>query len=161
RGHRCPRGLPGRPPCLLTSRPLANYGRRCEAGVIPWWGGVHTMRTRAAEGRSVFAALVVYLVLVDTVDAATSDLVIRLAPLATLAPIGASALLGFRRTAVVCALYLGLTIGLYGLWLPHISVPNRAAVIGSAVAVALVSLVVCRVRLVREERTKRLRLTAG
>jgi serine phosphatase RsbU (regulator of sigma subunit) len=119
------------------------------------------VRTRITQGRSVFVALLAYIVLVSAVDAATSDEVIRLTPMATLAPIAAGALLTLRQTVVVCAFYLGLTSILYGVWHPGVSAPNQATIIGSAIVVVLASLGVCRVRLEREERIRRLRLTAG
>ncbi|MES4901150.1 MULTISPECIES: PP2C family protein-serine/threonine phosphatase [unclassified Streptomyces] len=73
----------------------------------------------------MFAALVVYIALISTLDAIISDSVLRLAPFVMLAPLIAAALLSFRLTTVVCGLYLAL------------------------------------IRLEREERIKRLRLTAG
>jgi serine phosphatase RsbU (regulator of sigma subunit) len=119
------------------------------------------VKARLVEEKSVFAALVVYLVLISTLDAVTTDAFLRLAPFMVLAPIVAAALLGLRQTAVVSGLYLVLTVLDYGLFIPGISVQNRVITCVSALAVCVASLFVCRVRLEREERIKRLRLTAG
>lgn len=118
------------------------------------------MRARLGKDRGVFAALVAYVALIGALDTVIPDALLRLAPFAVLAPVVAAALLSLRMTAVVCALYLALTGLEYGV-VQDISVPNRVAIGVSALAACLVSLVVCRVRLEREERIKRLRLTAG
>ncbi|MFJ8592390.1 PP2C family protein-serine/threonine phosphatase [Streptomyces sp. NPDC093598] len=119
------------------------------------------MRTGLDWCRSVFAALVAYLVLISVLDEVTYDSAIRLAPAAALAPVVACALLSLRRTAVICALYVVSTALLYGPWGLDLSVANRVTVLGSALALSVVTLFVCRVRVQREERFNRLRLTAG
>lgn len=119
------------------------------------------MQASLVRDRWAFAALVVYVVLISSVDAVTPDRVLRLAPFAVLAPIVAAALLNLRMTSVVCGLYLVLTGLDYGLLIPNIGVHNRVITIVSALAVCVVSLFVCQVRREREERIKRLRLTAG
>jgi serine phosphatase RsbU (regulator of sigma subunit) len=111
--------------------------------------------------RGLLGALVAFVALISVLDVVVSDALLRLAPFAVLAPMVAAALLSLRQTAVVCALYLVLTYLDYGLLIPDISVENRFAIGVSALAVCVVSLFICRVRLEREERIKRLRLTAG
>lgn len=119
------------------------------------------MRARLGKDGAAFTALVAYLGLIGVLDPAIPDPVLRLAPFAVLAPVVAAALLSLRMTAVVCGLYLMLTGLDYGLFIPAISVQNRVAISVAALAACLVSLFVCRVRMEREERIKRLRLTAG
>jgi serine phosphatase RsbU (regulator of sigma subunit) len=113
------------------------------------------------DDRGVFVALLGYVVVVSAMDAVLQDAFLRLAPVTMLAPFVAGALLSFRQTMVISAVFLVLTGIQYGLWQPGISTPNRAAIIASAAAVCLVSLAVCHVRVGREERINRLRLTAG
>jgi serine phosphatase RsbU (regulator of sigma subunit) len=100
-------------------------------------------------------------VLATVADAVTSDAVVRLAPVTMLAPFVAGALLSMRQTVVVCVVFMALTGIEYGLWQPDLSTANRVTIVGSAAAVCVVSLAVCRVRLRREERIRRLGLTAG
>ncbi len=119
------------------------------------------MQAGLCRERGAFTALAAYVVLISVLDAVIPDPVLRLAPFAVLAPIAAAALLSLRMTAVLCGLYLVLTGLDYGLLIANISVHNRVATTVSALAVSLVSLIVCRVRLEREERIKRLRLTSG
>lgn len=119
------------------------------------------MWVRLSGDRGVFIALLAYVVVAGALDGVISDDLLRLAPVSMLAPFAAGALLSFRRTVVVCGLYLGMTVVLYGMWHGGVSTPNRIAIIASAAAVCLVSVAVCRVRVGREERMKRLRLTAG
>ncbi|MDX3224154.1 PP2C family protein-serine/threonine phosphatase [Streptomyces sp. ME19-01-6] len=119
------------------------------------------MQARLGRDRGVFAALVAYAALIGTLDAVTADAAVRLAPFAVLAPLAAAALLSLRMDAAVCGLYLVLTCLNYSLLTPGISTGNRVVICTSALAVCGVSLMVCRMRLGREERIKRLRLTAG
>lgn len=119
------------------------------------------MRARLGKDRGAFTALVAYLALIGALDTVMPDPLLRLTPFAVLAPVVAAALLSLRMTAAVCALYLVLTGLNYGLLIQHISEPNWVAISVSALAACLVSLVVYRVRLEREERIKRLRPTAG
>jgi hypothetical protein len=123
-------------------------------------GGVRIVRAWLGQDRGAFATLLAYVVVLSVADAMTSDDQIRLAPLSALAPIAAGALLSLRKTATICALYLALTGLVYGMH-PGVSTPNQVTIICSAIAVCVVSLVVCWVRLEREERIQRLRLTAG
>ncbi|MGW0633339.1 ATP-binding SpoIIE family protein phosphatase [Streptomyces sp. NPDC002758] len=109
------------------------------------------------DGRSVFWLLVLSLVLISVLqfEAAGHGLV-RWSGYSVLIPLVAAALLPFRRTLIVGALSLAAIIVTYGFVVSGVSVGGRVVVV-SAVAVSFgVSLQVCRVRLDREERLKRI-----
>lgn len=71
-------------------------------------------------------------------------------------PLAASALLPFWQTLIVSALNLAASIGIYGFVLQDISVGGRAISILAVTLACAISLVVCRVRLDREERLRQL-----
>ncbi|MFD0504518.1 hypothetical protein ACFQ0G_19490 [Streptomyces chiangmaiensis] len=109
------------------------------------------------DGRGVFWLLVLALVLISVLqfEAAGRGLV-RWSGYSVLIPLVAAALLPFWRTLIVGALSLAAIIATYGFLVSGVSVGGRVVVV-SAVAVSFgVSLQVCRVRLDREERLKRI-----
>jgi serine phosphatase RsbU (regulator of sigma subunit) len=118
------------------------------------------VRMRLDESRGVFLLLVTYLGAFAAVDQLTPGDAIRLAPFTILAPFVAGALLSLRLTAATCVLCLSLIVIEYGFLVPGVSGPNKAIIIACGAAACVVSMVVCRTRLAREERTERLRITA-
>ena len=108
------------------------------------------------DGRGVFWLLVLCLVLISVLQFGTAGRgLVRWSGYSVLIPLVAAALLSFRRTLIVGALSLVAVIVTYGVVVGGLSAGGRAVVV-SAVAVSFgVSLQVCRVRLDREERLKR------
>jgi serine phosphatase RsbU (regulator of sigma subunit)/anti-sigma regulatory factor (Ser/Thr protein kinase) len=114
------------------------------------------IHTRSAEW-GIFALLLVCIGLSSAVQISLAgEGLVRWSWFSVLIPVATGALLPFWRTLIVGAVTLATTVGIYGFAVEGISVGGRGVVI-TAVALAFgMSLIVCRIRLDREERLKRL-----
>jgi hypothetical protein len=112
------------------------------------------MRGGRTGSRSLFVALLVYLVLFAATDAATPDHFIRIAPFTALAPFVASALLSLRQTAVIAVLCVTLITVEYAFVIDGVSPANRWLILLYTPVAGAISLVICRGRLEREERVR-------
>ncbi|MGI5253923.1 hypothetical protein [Actinacidiphila glaucinigra] len=107
------------------------------------------------SGKSILALLLMYVVLIFVLQmwVGPRD---RWAGYSVLTPLVAAALLPFRRTLLVGAFTLLAITGSYGFGVTGLSVGARFVVIMATALSFGISLIVCRVRLEREERVKRL-----
>jgi serine phosphatase RsbU (regulator of sigma subunit) len=114
-------------------------------------------------------ALLAYLVALSVADIATPDRFMRLAPFLSLAPFAASAVLSLRQTVIVSVLSVAIVGVTYtpmmgGVLISGVSPTNRTMLLLHAAAAGVLSVILCRSRLDREdrllEREARLRTTA-
>jgi serine phosphatase RsbU (regulator of sigma subunit) len=117
------------------------------------------VRIRVGEGWGLFVLLLLYEALVGAGDMLTSDAEIRLLPFSALGPFAASALFSFRQTIAVCALFLAFVSVDYS-YVTDVSATQHTVIIVSSAVLCVLALGVCWVRLGREERMRRLALTA-
>jgi serine phosphatase RsbU (regulator of sigma subunit)/anti-sigma regulatory factor (Ser/Thr protein kinase) len=116
---------------------------------------VSSVRTGGKIG--IFVVLLVFVVLLMLAQVPTSrGGVIRLGGFFVLAPLVASALLSFRQTVIICGLTMAGVLILYGGVVHHLPTLNRVVAIILVSVTTAISLLVCRVRLEREERIRRL-----
>ncbi|MFE2430283.1 SpoIIE family protein phosphatase [Streptomyces sp. NPDC059373] len=105
----------------------------------------------------VFTVLLVYIVLLSIAQVPTSQGgAIRLGGFSVLAPLVASALLSYRRTLIVCGATMAAILFIYGGIVPGLPVVHRVVTIVLVSLGTAASLLVCRIRLEREERIRRL-----
>ncbi|WP_243869904.1 ATP-binding SpoIIE family protein phosphatase [Streptomyces liangshanensis] len=105
----------------------------------------------------VFVVLLVFVALLSFAQVPTShDGVIRLGGFSVLAPLVASALLSFRQTLVICGATMVGILVVYGGVSAHLPAVQRIVTITLVTAATAISVVVCRIRLEREERITRL-----
>jgi serine phosphatase RsbU (regulator of sigma subunit) len=114
------------------------------------------IHTRSAEW-GVFALLLICTGLISVAQfLLAGEGLVRWSGYSVLIPFVAGALLPFRRTLIVAALTLATTIGVYGFAVDSVSVGGRVVVITVVALAFAISLILCRVRLEREKRLKRM-----
>ncbi|MFE9766087.1 SpoIIE family protein phosphatase [Streptomyces sp. NPDC005808] len=112
---------------------------------------------RSSSRTGVFTVLLVYIGLLSVAQVPTSQGgAIRLGGFSILAPLVASALLSYRRTLIVCGVTMAALVFIYGGVVPGLPVVQRVVTIVLVSLAAAASLLVCRVRIEREERIRRL-----
>jgi serine phosphatase RsbU (regulator of sigma subunit)/anti-sigma regulatory factor (Ser/Thr protein kinase) len=121
-------------------------------------GGGQVIRSRWGEW-GVFGLLVIYTGLISVVQFEVGGGLVRWAGYSVLTPLVAGALLSFWRTLTIGLLALFAALAVYGFMLDGISPGGRAVVITVVLLAFGISLVVCRVRLDREERLRRLTIS--
>jgi serine phosphatase RsbU (regulator of sigma subunit) len=105
-----------------------------------------------AKQRSILAVLLLYVCAISAVQAFGGSGLVRWSGYSLLVPLVASALLPFRLTLMVNAVTLAASIGIYGFVVAGVSAGGRFVVILVVGLASVISLVVCRIRLDREER---------
>ncbi|WP_240796324.1 SpoIIE family protein phosphatase [Streptomyces sp. RFCAC02] len=105
----------------------------------------------------VFTLLMVYVVLISVAQVwAAQAGAPRLAGYSLLAPLVAGALLPLRQTLIVVLVTVAAMSVTYGLVIDHLAPFSRVLAIGLVAITSVVGLVVCRIRLEKEERIGRL-----
>ncbi|MEU3186060.1 SpoIIE family protein phosphatase [Streptomyces sp. NPDC006923] len=113
------------------------------------------VRNRYGEW-GIFVLLLISIGVISVVQFFEGQGHVRWAGYSVLAPLVAGALLPFWRTLTVGVITLAAVVGTYGFADYETSVGGRVVVLTAVALAAVVSLVVCRVRLDREERVRRL-----
>ncbi|MEU3983351.1 SpoIIE family protein phosphatase [Streptomyces sp. NPDC026672] len=108
----------------------------------------------AARERGILALLLAYVCVISLVQALGSTGLVRWSGYSLLVPLVASALLPFRLTLFVNAVTLAASVGIYGFLVSGVSAGGRFVVTLVVALASVISLVVCRVRLEREEQLR-------